>query len=119
MNAILGHRSQAVSPGPLKVTLADAHMTGMPGETASGPRLTLGSDLVPAEQVRQVINTIARALSFCAAYSSCRLQGSNPQPAEGWGYRPTVQIVEDRRPLIPIGAMPSLNMSAFSSAVEA
>ncbi len=74
---------------------------------------------VPAEQVRQVVDTTAAGDSFSAAYLSCRLQGGDPQLAARWGHRLAAQVVQHRGALIPGAAMPSLNMPSFSTAVEA
>ncbi|WP_448144314.1 sugar kinase [Pseudomonas silesiensis] len=74
---------------------------------------------VPAEQVRQVVDTTAAGDSFSAAYLSCRLQGGGPQLAAQWGHRLAAQVVQHRGALIPSAAMPSLNMPSFSSAAEA
>ena len=80
---------------------------------------TKGRFEVPAERVRQVIDTTAAGDSFSAAYLSCRLQGGDPQLAARWGHHLAAQVVQHRGALIPADAMPSLNMSSFSSAVEA
>jgi 2-dehydro-3-deoxygluconokinase len=80
---------------------------------------TKGRFEVPAERVRQVIDTTAAGDSFSAAYLSCRLQGGDPQLAARWGHRLAAQVVQHRGALIPADAMPSLNMPSFSSAVEA
>lgn len=74
---------------------------------------------VPAEQVRQVVDTTAAGDSFSAAYLSCRLQGGNPQLAARWGHRLAAQVVQHPGALIPVAAMPSLKMLSVSSAVEA
>jgi 2-dehydro-3-deoxygluconokinase len=74
---------------------------------------------VPAEQVRQVVDTTAAGDSFSAAYLSCRLQGGDPQLAAHWGHRLAAQVVQHRGALIPSAAMPNLNMLSFSSAAEA
>jgi 2-dehydro-3-deoxygluconokinase len=74
---------------------------------------------IPAEQVRQVVDTTAAGDSFSAAYLSCRLQGGDPQLAARWGHRLAAQVVQHRGALIPSVAMPSLNMRSFSSAAEA
>jgi 2-dehydro-3-deoxygluconokinase len=74
---------------------------------------------VPAEQVRQIVDTTAAGDSFSAAYLSCRLQGGDPQLAARWGHRLAAQVVQHRGALIPNAAMPSLYMPSFSSAAEA
>lgn len=74
---------------------------------------------VPAEQVRQIVDTTAAGDSFSAAYLSCRLQGGDPQLAARWGHRLAAQVVQHRGALIPSAVMPSLNMTSFSSAAEA
>lgn len=74
---------------------------------------------VPAEPVRQVVDTTAAGDSFSAAYLSCRLQGGDPQLAARWGHRLAAQVVQYRGALISSAAMPSLNMPSFSSAAEA
>lgn len=74
---------------------------------------------VPAEQVRQIVDTTAAGDSFSAAYLSCRLQGGDPPLAARWGHRLAAQVVQHRGALIPSAAMPSLNMPSFSSAAEA
>ncbi|WP_426110965.1 sugar kinase [Pseudomonas sp. DSP3-2-2] len=74
---------------------------------------------VPAEQVRQIVDTTAAGDSFSAAYLSCRLRGGDPQLAARWGHRLAAQVVQHRGALIPCAAMPCLNMPSFSSAVEA
>lgn len=74
---------------------------------------------VPAEPVRQLVDTTAAGDSFSAAYLSCRLQGGEPQLAARWGHRLAAQVVQHRGALIPHAAMPSLNMRSFSSVAEA
>ena len=74
---------------------------------------------VPAEQVRQIVDTTAAGDSFSAAYLSCRLQGGDPQLAARWGHRLAAQVVQHRGALIPCAAMPSLHIPSFSSAAEA
>lgn len=74
---------------------------------------------VPAEQVRQIVDTTAAGDSFSAAYLSCRLHGGEHQLAARWGHRLAAQVVQHRGALIPEAAMPSLNMPAFLSAAEA
>lgn len=74
---------------------------------------------VPAEQVPKIVDTTAAGDSFSAAYLSCRLQGGEPQLAARWGHRLAAQVVQHRGALIPVAAMPSLNMPSFVDAVEA
>ena len=74
---------------------------------------------VPAERVRQIVDTTAAGYSFSAAYLSCRLQGGDPQLAARWGHRLAAQVVQHRGALIPNAAMPRLHMPSFSSAAEA
>ncbi|WP_411380064.1 sugar kinase [Pseudomonas sp. MPB26] len=74
---------------------------------------------VPAEPVRQVVDTTAAGDSFSAAYLSCRLQGGDPQRAARWGHRLAAQVVQHRGALIPKAAMPGMSMPSFSSAAEA
>ncbi|MDA7020759.1 MULTISPECIES: sugar kinase [Pseudomonas] len=74
---------------------------------------------VPAEQVRQIVDTTAAGDSFSAAYLACRLQGGEPQQAARWGHTLAAEVVQHPGALIPAAAMPSLNMPVFSSVAEA
>lgn len=67
---------------------------------------------VPAEQVRQIVDTTAAGDSFSAAYLACRLQGGAPQTAARWGHRLAAQVVQHRGALIPRAAMPSFTCVA-------
>jgi Sugar kinases, ribokinase family len=69
---------------------------------------------VPAEQVRQIVDTTAAGDSFSAAYLACRLQGGEPQQAARWGHTLAAEVVQHPGALIPAAAMPSLNMPVFS-----
>ncbi len=89
------------------------------GEASCLIQCDTGRFEVPAEQVGQIVDTTAAGDSFSAAYLACRLQGGDPQLAARWGHRLASQVVQHRGALIPRDAMPVLDLSSFSSAVEA
>ncbi len=89
------------------------------GEAACLIQCAAGRFEVPAEQVRQIVDTTAAGDSFSAAYLACRLQGGDPSLAARWGHRLAAQVVQHRGALIPRAAMPNLALPLFSSAVEA
>ena len=73
---------------------------------------------VPAERVRQIVDTTAAGDSFSAAYLACRLQGGEPQHAARWGHTLAAEVVQHPGALIPAAAMPSLYMPVFLSLIH-
>lgn len=71
--------------------------------TASGCRE------VPAELVRDVVDTTAAGDSFSAGYLSARLQGREPETAARWGHRLAAAVIRHRGAIIPRDAMPSMD----------
>ena len=97
---------------PLSMALAMSLASPLPQQVGD-------ETLVPAEQVRQIVDTTAAGDSFSAAYLACRLQGGEPQQAARWGHTLAAEVVQHPGALIPAAAMPSLNMPVFSSVAEA
>lgn len=79
---------------------------------------TAGRFEVPAQNVRQVVDTTAAGDSFSAAYLACRLQGGEPELAARWGHRLAAEVIQHRGALIPRGSMPGMSTPSFSSASQ-